>query len=166
MWDEVLLFFVQFRSQFFYAFIVLRWATVAFWASCFKRSSVGCLNLNYTLVFFHKEHAKIMQNESINWQRIQIENECEWFYVIDINKYGPKISLSNMADRSICIELKIVNRFIHVISEFLPWESTLTHKERSPGRSYHRVRWKMCGTNMANGGPRSTYATEVSVKGR
>ena len=35
MWDEVLLFFVPFRSQFFYAFIVLRWATVAFWASCY-----------------------------------------------------------------------------------------------------------------------------------
>ena len=35
MWDEVL-FFVPFRSQFVYAFIVLRWATVAFWASCFS----------------------------------------------------------------------------------------------------------------------------------
>ena len=34
MWDEVLLFFVPFWSQFFYAFIVLQWATVAFWASC------------------------------------------------------------------------------------------------------------------------------------
>ena len=34
MWEEVLLFFVPFRSQFFYALIVLRWATVAFWASC------------------------------------------------------------------------------------------------------------------------------------
>ena len=35
MWDEVSLFFVPFRSQIFYAFIVLRWATVALWASCF-----------------------------------------------------------------------------------------------------------------------------------
>ena len=40
MWDEVLLFFVPFRSQFFYAFIVLKWATVAFWASCLWKQAI------------------------------------------------------------------------------------------------------------------------------
>ena len=35
MWDEVLLLFCSIPKSIFYAFVVLRWATVAFWASCF-----------------------------------------------------------------------------------------------------------------------------------
>ena len=37
-WDEVLLFLVPFLIQIFNAFIVLRWALVALWASCLGQS--------------------------------------------------------------------------------------------------------------------------------
>ena len=60
MWDEALLLLVPFWCQIFYAFIVLRWATVALWASCLQP-----LNISTKLV--RKQNLNVFYQVCIGW---------------------------------------------------------------------------------------------------